>query len=192
MHVKCLFLQAQHLSTPPAALAPPLSLVKYSGWYNKCPDRFLFLPSNASSPVQLAILTLAEVHRPKEREERPYQSSRRSVQQYKYHRRTAPVPCTSFCCTVLYASFSSDTSPIPGAVSFNRHLVSQVGLRSPIRTWWWSRFFRADRYVPDLHHLPHVAGWGSYDLHDPYSTCFLGWICTMQTLHIISWWQVTM
>ena len=50
------------------------------------------------------------------------------------------------------------------------------------------------RYIPDLHDLyglyglAHVAGWARYNLHD-LGHEFLTWICTVQILHNVSWWQ---
>ena len=40
----------------------------------------------------------------------------------------------------------------------------------------WSRSFKADPF-PILYDLAHVSGWDQHNLHDLYSTCFLGSIC---------------
>ena len=39
--------------------------------------------------------------------------------------------------------------------------------------------------IPGLYDLAHVARWESYALHD-VGYVFLGWICTIRTLHNIS------
>ena len=36
---------------------------------------------------------------------------------------------------------------------------------------------------PILYDVARVAGWDPSNPPDPRSTCFLGWICTMQILH---------
>ena len=41
----------------------------------------------------------------------------------------------------------------------------------------------------DLYGLTHVPGWEPYNLHDLFSACFLGPICTTQILHNISYRQ---
>ena len=41
---------------------------------------------------------------------------------------------------------------------------------------------REDRQIPDQYDLARAAGWEPYNLHD-ITTCFLGWICTMEALY---------
>ena len=54
-----------------------------------------------------------------------------------------------------------------------------------------SRSFRADRYSPDLSWYSLCCRVGSgKSACSINSTCFLGWICTTQLLHSISWRQV--
>ena len=42
---------------------------------------------------------------------------------------------------------------------------------------------RADRYIPDLYDLAHVAGREPYNLHDLAYVSWVGLICTVQILH---------